>query len=473
MTLALNFRRGLDNKRWEQLNSLPAATAAGASMIRAHGDPEQIVLYVVSATVAYLYYPKDDAWMQIPSPGLGGTFGAGACGCWNPNGPTGTTSAATNSTITTNFTALRSFAGYQMDITGGTGAGARVTIISNTVGANATFTVASWPVATPDATTTWRLRTGRFYVLSPGTLAATCWRYFDVATFAWTSLNITNLPATWGTEGNLVAPSLTQFSTGTASGGSTTKMIDAAKAWTAVNQWIGTQIRMTLGPAAGQVRTITASTAAPNAEVTVATWTGGVSVAAGNTYVIEANEDVIYLIGNNAATMYKYTISTATWSTASVTGGARGAAPGVSSYSAYSDSCTRADWTNENAILNGRRIISARGGASNVVDAYDIPTATWAVVTYWGATETITTGSSGAQTNDGRAFIQQNVTGRIFEFNPGDGTFTPWSIQPYPQSPAVTGDKLFIVTYTEGGTTLYFVYLALSTSSQFFRCLDI
>ncbi len=37
-------------------------------------------MYVLSATVQYLYHFDEDAWVQIASGALAGTFGAGACG---------------------------------------------------------------------------------------------------------------------------------------------------------------------------------------------------------------------------------------------------------------------------------------------------------------------------------------------------------------------------------------------------------
>ena len=46
-------------------------------------------------------------------------------------------------------------------------------------------------------------------------------------------------------------------------------------------------------------------------------------------------------------------------------------------------SVSAADWTNENAIQNGRYIYSFRGGAiSAALDRYDIAGNTWAAITY-------------------------------------------------------------------------------------------
>ena len=71
---------------------------------------------------------------------------------------TGTTTAGGATTLTSDYTTTQSYAGYQIRLTGGTGASSTwVTIVSNTIGVNAVFTVASWPGSSPDATTTWTL----------------------------------------------------------------------------------------------------------------------------------------------------------------------------------------------------------------------------------------------------------------------------------------------------------------------------
>ena len=44
------------------------------------GETGDLAMFVNSAVLQYLYHHDEDAWVQIPSGALAGTFGAGACG---------------------------------------------------------------------------------------------------------------------------------------------------------------------------------------------------------------------------------------------------------------------------------------------------------------------------------------------------------------------------------------------------------
>ena len=70
-------RKILDLKRWEWAAPAPAATTTGAFVASSRHYRQQ-QLYVSANTVAHLYNPNEDGWVQVPSPGLTGTFGAGA-----------------------------------------------------------------------------------------------------------------------------------------------------------------------------------------------------------------------------------------------------------------------------------------------------------------------------------------------------------------------------------------------------------
>ena len=81
----------------------PVANAAGMFVISS-SLVDQLTMYVTSTTVIYLYDPFEDSWLQVPTSGLAGTFGAGSCGVHHPNGPTGTATAGSSTTLTTNLT---------------------------------------------------------------------------------------------------------------------------------------------------------------------------------------------------------------------------------------------------------------------------------------------------------------------------------------------------------------------------------
>jgi hypothetical protein len=463
-------RKILDLKRWEWATPVPATTAAGAFVASSRHYRQQ-QLYVSSGTVAHLYNPSEDGWVQVPSPGLTGTFGAGAAGVAG-SFSTGTTVAAssltatagTTTSITTNQTLARDLRGYSVFFVGGTNAGRLKTIASNTIGANAVITFTDAEATAFDATSQYRLKTPVWYVLSAGTLAAGSFRKYDFATNTWTSLTITGLAATLGTDGKLVSTpawidsGFNSFATGTATAGAASTLTNSAKTW-ATNQWANSQIRISAGTGLGQIRTISSNT---STVITVsAAWT--TTPDATSVYSIEGNDDFIYYFGNNAVTLYRYSISGNSWSTLSP-GVARGAAPTTGMSAHWVWEASEADWTNESAILNGRYIYSFRGGAGALLDRYDIAANSWSAVTYSPATETLTSGTKYTYRGD-YLYIQKDATGRWFRYDFPRASMDGWGAMLTTQGAAVVGDTAFEVTYTDGATKITYVHMLLNTST--------
>jgi hypothetical protein len=466
-------RKILDLKRWEFCTPAPVATAAGVCAISSkHYRQQQLLLG--SNTVAYLYNPQEDGFVQIPSPALAGTFGAGACGdatAWSTGITIAvaslTATAGTTTTITTNQTLARDLRGYSVHILSGPNAGATLPIVSNTVGTNAVITVAAQGSAFT-AATTYRLITPRWYVLGAGTLAAGSFKFYDFATNTWQTLSNTGLPATIGTDCRLVStPSRVDaaylaFASGTATSATATTLVNSAKTW-ASGQWVNSQVRIVSGTGAGQIRTITANDAT---SVTVATWT--TTPDATSVYSIEGNDDFLYLQGNGAVTMYRYQISTNTWTTLAPTA-ARAGAPGAGMSGHWVWGHSDSAWTSESGIINGRRIYALRGAVSGVLDYYDIALNTWVSgITYAPQVETFTTGTSYAYSGD-YLYVQKDATGRWFRFNFATGECDPWNTMTYTQGAAVVGDTTFDVTYTDGATKLVYIYKILNTSQVMLR----
>jgi hypothetical protein len=473
MPVANYNRKILDLKRWSVLPTpAPVASAAGSLIISSRLS-QQRQMFLLNATTAYLYYPSEDGWIQIASPALAGTFGAGACGTASAVGPSGTATAGSTTTLTTNLTLARSLAGYQIQITGGPGAGDVRTIAFNTVGANGVITVTSAFSTGITASSTYRLLTPRWYVLCPGALASGSFRVYDFALNTWATLSQTGLPASWGTDAKLIAtPSYgdngvaVQFANGTASAGAATTLTNGSKNWTA-NQWSNYQIRITGGTGAGQVRTIASNTATV---ITVsAAWTTNPSTD--SNYVIEGNDNFVYLMGNNAVALYRYDITANTWSTLSPSV-ARAAAPGVGMsghwvFGVAEDS----RWTAENAIINGQRIYSFRGGGSAVLDYYDIALNTWVSgVAYAPGTETFTTGSKYVYAGD-YLYIQKEATGRWFRLSFAQQSMVGFGTNIYPGGAAIVGDTAFDVVEPETGVR--YLHMLLNTSNIHMRCMVI
>lgn len=471
-------RRILDLKRWEFCTPLPASTAAAQFIVSSRHYRQQQLL-VQSNTAALLYNPTEDAWINLPSPALAGTFGAGACGV-SGSFSTGATAAVSSLTatagsttsITTNQTLARDLRGYSVYFVAGTNAGKTKTIASNTIGANAVITFTDAEAVAFDATSQYRLKTPVFFVLGAGTLAAGSFKRYDFATNSWVTLAITGLPATVGTDGRMVSTpawidsAFKSFASGTATAGAATTLTNSAKNWTA-NQWSNYQVRITAGTGTGQIRTVASNTATV---LTVsAAWT--TTPDATSQYSIEGNDDFIYFLGNNAVTLYRYSISANTWTTLSPVS-ARAAAPGAGMGGSWIHSVSAADWTSESAIQNGRYIYSLRGGATAAMDRYDIAGNTWAAMTNAPATETFTTGTKYSYNKD-RLYIQKDATGRWFYYDFAEGAMQPWSTMTYAQGAALLGDTAFDVTYKDGATEIDFIYMALNTSTVVLRQMTI
>jgi len=463
-------RKILDLKRWEFCAPLPAATVAG-SFISSSRHFRQQQMYLRGQNESYIYNPAEDGWVTLPAAALAAAVGAGTsgvAGAWS----TGTTTAAasltatggTTSTIVTNQTLARDLRGYRVHILAGPNAGAVLDIVRNTVTTNATITVATQASAFT-ASTVYRLLTPVWYVGVNGSTAAASFRKYDYATNTWTTL--ANMPISFGTDAKMVAtPSIVDgafrsFATGTATSATTTTLVQTGKTWTA-SQWVNSQVRITAGTGAGQIRTITANTADT---LTVATWT--TTPDATSQYAIEGNDDFLYLLGNNAVTLYRYSISANTWSTLTP-GAARAAAPGAGMSAHWVHSAEGTEWNNESAIINGRWIYSLQGAATGALHRYDIAGNTWQTVTYSPSSETFTTGSKYALHN-GMLYIQRDATGRWFALDFVRSELFPWGTMLYPQGAAIVGDTAFDVIYKDGAAEIYYVHMANNTSTVMLR----
>jgi hypothetical protein len=233
------------------------------------------------------------------------------------------------------------------------------------------------------------------------------------------------------------------LASGVAASGSTTTLV-TTKAWT-VNQWTNCRVRITGGTGLGQTSLIASNTATTLTFAAV-----GVAIAAGSVYEIEGDENSLYLLGNAAVTMYKYSRSANTWATVSPTVARAGAPAGGMSGNmilATGDS----NWSNESAILNGRYIESFRGGAASTLDQFDIAGGTagagaWAAVTYVNS-ETFTTGASYALI--GRNLIIEkegtaNAARRLFVYDVVSNTLKGYFTFLYPSGGAVAGNKIWV-----------------------------
>ncbi len=485
MATTVNLRKLLHRKAWESCTSAPAATAAGSFVVSDKYDLKNgsRAFYVANASSIWLYEGNEDAWCQLPSSGATGTFAAGACGEYRALGAMGgyftqTATAGTTSTITTNRTIVRGLAGCRVRVVAGTGIGYEGTVVSNTLGTNAVVTVSPANGAAFDNTTQYQIYSGSLWFFNAGTTAVG-FSVYDVATNAWTARSVTGLPTAWGTDAQLVSTmgSAKSFATGTATAGAASTLTNSTKAW-GTNMWANYQVRITAGTGKGQIRVIASNTA--TALTVSAAWT--VTPDATSVYSIEGSDDAFYLLGNNAVTMYKYTVSTNAWATLSPTA-ARAGAYAAGGTADWVDNAP--NWDNETLVphysttlykQNGRYIYCFRGGASSTLDVYDIAANTWiSGISYGNQQETFTTGS-GSIDLDGNIFLSKEATGRLFNFEVDKNRLIPIATntnQAALGGTAVVGDKMFLLPYNDGGTEIMFGYMLRHSAVDLVRMLVI
>lgn len=470
----------LNRKEWQTMTPADTITALGGFVVHDQANKARFAMYVISATVHYLYDHTQDNWLPIASGAFSPAIAAGACGVYSDWSPTYTATGGSTTTITValnthniNKYVVGSYVEFLSGTAANLGARREITNVYTTgiAGSTITITIAAAPGAVVN-TDTFRINSGSFFIFTSGVLA-TSFKRFDVGTMSWGSaLSIATLAATWGTDGRMVTTGMygVSYDTGTASAGDATTLTDSSKSW-ATDQWIAYQVRITGGTGVGQVRPITDST---GTVLTVASWT--TNPDATSTYVIEGDENAIYLMGNNTTTTVKYSISGNSWANlAPTTARAGNAVAGMSGNFVGVTGNTR--WADITDIKNGRYIYSFRG-ATSVLDRLNINggtagVPTWEVVTYQPSLVTFATGvgsiwDSGTSkiyvAKEGTAAIPQ----RVYAFDVVGNTMEAVAADWYLGGAAVLGNKLWLRKLSTTGLVKW-LYCLQSTSTNLRR----
>jgi len=174
------------------------------------------------------------------------------------------------------------------------------------------------------------------------------------------------------------------------------------------------------------------------------------------TYGEAASDDFIYLIGNAAATFYRYSISGNSWVASPTT---------VANCGSTSGAGCALIWTPGYDI---DRIVRMRGTASATFEYYSISGNSWNAIAVLPATETYTTGTMAASRGIlDEIFIQKDATARIYRLDLGDGSITPVATEyMVATGAALVGDRFVYVKETNG---LEYIYFGLHTSASFLR----
>lgn len=482
MATALYLRKLLHLKEWQVVTRAPLTTANGGFFVSDKFNlayASSPAYYVGAYANVYRYDGDEDSWIQLPASGLAGTFGAGACGEYRQMGAMGgvfaqTATAGAAGSITTNKTIVRQLSNRRIRVIAGTGVGFDGFVLNNTIGANAVINVKDTIGATTvsatvfDATSQFQVYSGSLWVQGAGASAG--FAVYDVATNTWTQK--TAVGVTWGTDGQIVSTvgSAAVFDSGVATSGAASTITNSAKAWN-TNQWANFQVRITGGTGKGQIRIIASNT---GTAITVsANWaTNPDSTSA---YAIEGNDDYFYLLGNNAVTLYRFSVSAGTWTTLAP-GAARAGAAGAGASLNWIDNAST--WTlNSNGSSNllttglykqnGRYLLSFRGGGTNTLDAYDIAANTWiSGISYGFQTETFTTGSSSIDYK-GNIYLQKEATGRFFRFSVDEWAMQSLSQHFWSQGVTVTGNKMVFLIFSDSAEVPILFSLGHTTTDMY------
>lgn len=536
----------LDRKEWQMMAGPPIAATLSVFAVEPPSNlPRTPVLYVNTASSAYEYWPEEDAWMAVPNPSLGSVIGAGACGAFSPWSltytATGGNAAGTTVTVAaSSFPLTSAVIGKTIEFLSVSNIGVRRVITGidaqgDVSGSTITLTL-DYAVGTQVTTNTFRISSGRFFVIMSGTLSATTQKQFDVATQAWSAVTNTGLPATLATDGAMVSTArhCPVLANGSASSGSTTTLVDTSQNWI-VNQWAGMYVMMVSGTGAGQCLKIlsntatilTFATAVAPAAATIYQIRGGAAVASGvatsgsattlvnsgktwtvnqwtnyqcrilsgtgagqkskiasntattltiasgatidstSVYEIEPLEDSIYLLGNNAVTMYLYSISGNSWSTVAPTT-ARGAAPVAGMSGEFVSYTGDPLWANESVNQEGRYIYSFRGGNANTLDRFDIAGGTagagaWANLPQTTA-EIIASGACVAYST---RFLYIRIAGAAYRFLKYDipgNEILPLSVNMFGDNAGTVGNKNWVKSLDPSETIQWLYSIQASTT---------
>lgn len=465
----------LHRKEWQTMTPIPAASAIGTVMVFGKNGANNIAMLLQSATVQYLYHHDEDAFIPIASGAFAGTWVAGVCGIYHPWSKTYTATGGSTTTITVAAASfnLNGFCrGAVIEFLSGTAGniGTRTTIteILTNAGLNTITLTLSEAVTSVANNDTFRLNTGRFFIMSSGTLAAGSFKYFDLGTLSWTTLAFATGGTTNGTDARLVVPytRVDIFDTGTADVGSnTTTLVDAAKNWTN-SQWVNYQVRITAGTGKGQVRVITAN------DATTLTIAAGTDLDETSVYAIEGDENAIYYIGNGATPIYKYSISGNSWSTVNVGANTRASAPIAGMTADWVGVTGDVGWANPNNCLDGRYIYSCRP-TSGIIDRYDIAAQAWLPTTGVNYLPNMVMANGVSSCWDGR-YIYLQVAGsttvptRIYKYNLRGNYMEPLNEDWYLGGAAVAGNKMWIKDLSSVGAVKWLYYIG-STSATLRR----
>jgi hypothetical protein len=406
MAIVNNNKVLIDRPMWEQLSYAPVVSAAGTII---EGDGSRFIYIIYSATSFWRYDTWADCWQQLASP-PSGTLGAG-------------------STM-------------------------RHTLCVGTQTAAGEIY-------------------GSIYLFTSNGVAAPAFAIYDVSTNVWTALSVTTIPATFGTDSYLQYPDVESNGwLGTYHSAVITAVTASALANAGATSITVTALPFALPAkailnfgtlASPKFAVLTAAAAAAATTITVAALLIAVPASAVAYYY-----DHMYLVGNAATQMYRYTLSTNTWSTTTANVG-NAVLPALPIAPAAGGTSLR-----RFTSVDAGKLTYIRGASSSqFAYQYDLVANTWGVnLAIVPATETLGLGScTTVRTNSSglgtKVLIQKDATMRIYELDIAKLTIKPIAYQYLiTTGAALVGEKAYIMKSVDG---IEFYYILLHTSQYFVR----
>jgi hypothetical protein len=526
--MANTFKKVIDRLMWVQTPPAPAAHVAASTLcsdLRSDLSRNPFVYQVVGNTAMNRFNIVTKAWAAMPSPALAGTFGAGACSVFVPSrGLEGLVGSATTTAFTPfaslptavglNMLATRGGSGeygYKVRITGkSSGKTEERYIVANTANNPPLITLDTALSFTPATNDPFEIIGGRVFMLGASTLAANIWRSFEVAANTLSSgLSTTNLPATIGTDTDMIAldeqytpyncypgegmvkgeftydtvltVARKALAATAAAAGTITGQASGGDSAVGLNEYRNFQIRIvqdTVTPTAvGQRRIIAQHTAGASPVYTLGTnWT--VTPSSSAKYVIELPN--LILARSTATTsvyVYNYTPDAYNNGTTTVAAGAWSTSLfGVAPAAAIASGMWMPSWgIQPDANRNARHSFCYwfRGNGSAALDVLDIaggPAGTWTgTVVYDGSPGNITTGSNGVYSpfeNEGRMFYLNlyvaSAINQMYRFDVKNRVLMPFTPTDTIQAGTAAVGKRMAAYAAIDGTDTYDVVLLMN-----------
>lgn len=282
-------------------------------------------------------------------------------------------------------------------------------------------------------------------------------------------------------------------STGYATSGSTTTLVDSTKSWIP-NQWAGYRFRVVSGTGFdfGEVAITTNTATQLNFSATTFTPDAttqyyindvfGIATSGSTTTIVDTTKNwpVNFFAGKRvriiAGTGQSIEAVIASNTATTLTTGTMAAAIDTTSVYTILDLPARgtgitASWLfgTSDTTTKGQKLLLPRGSASNVLDFYNISSELCDVCSYMQPhTEVLTTGSMYAYDGNDIVYIQRDSTNRLFSLNVVTGKVCGAGNIPYGMSTAIIGSRMEVVTTEDD---LKYLYIMRHSATELWRTL--